>query len=93
MAFRFRKSKALGSGARLNFGKRSASLRVGGRGFGLTTGTSGERITAGLPGTGLSYSKKIGSGRHSGGLGSTLIGGFVMLVLIVALFRWMFGLH
>ncbi len=92
MAFRFRKTKSLGSGARLNVGKRSASIRLGGRGFGITGGTAGLRATAGLPGTGISFTKKIGSGKR-GGIGSTLFGGFIMLVLIVALFRWMFGIH
>ncbi|RUW19297.1 DUF4236 domain-containing protein [Mesorhizobium sp. M1E.F.Ca.ET.041.01.1.1] len=65
MAFRFRRTVKIAPGLKLNIGKKSASVRVGGRGFGLTSGTTGSRISAGLPGTGLSYSKKLG-GRQGG---------------------------
>ena len=80
MGFRFRKAISLGGGARLNLGKRNASMRFGGRGFGITGGTSGLRVSAGLPGTGLSFSRKIGAGRRSSGsrLGSLIMVFFVL---------------
>lgn len=62
--FRFRKSKSLFPGARLNIGKRSGSIRLGGKGFGLTIGTAGTRASAGIPGTGLSFSTKLGGERR-----------------------------
>ena len=51
------------------------SISFGGRGFGITRGTSGLRFSAGLPGTGLSFSRKIGAGRRSSGsrLGTVII--------------------
>ena len=67
MGFRFRYSKKLMPGVRLNVGKKSESVRLGGRGFGVTTGTSGRRVTAGIPGTGLSYTSAIKSGQPDAG--------------------------
>lgn len=60
MGFRFRQSFKIAPGIKLNVGKKSLSIRAGVRGFGLTSGTSGTRATAGIPGTGISYSKKLG---------------------------------
>ena len=59
MAFRFRRTHKIAPGLKLNVGNKSLSVRAGGRGFGLTSGTAGSRVSAGLPGTGLSYTKKL----------------------------------
>lgn len=56
MGFRFHKSIRLIPGVRLNFGKRSSSLSVGGKGFTTNFSGKGVRNTVSLPGTGLSYS-------------------------------------
>ena len=61
MAIRFRRSLKVAPGLTLNLGKKSASIRVGRRGAGLTMGTAGKRATVGVPGTGLSYTTKVGS--------------------------------
>lgn len=54
MGWGFRKSIRVAPGVRLNIGKKSASVRVGGRGFGITKSTTGRTtLSAGLPGTGL----------------------------------------
>ena len=53
--FRFRRSFKIFPGIRLNFGKKSNSLSIGGRGARYTFGTAGSRTTIGIPGTGLSY--------------------------------------
>lgn len=53
--FRFRRSVKILPGIRLNIGKRSSSISLGGRGAHYTIGPSGNRTTVGLPGTGLSY--------------------------------------
>ena len=53
------------------------SISFGGRGFGITRGTSGLRFSAGLPGTGLSFSRRIGAGRSGSRLGTLIIVIFV----------------
>ncbi|HLQ13108.1 MAG TPA: DUF4236 domain-containing protein [Steroidobacteraceae bacterium] len=56
--FRSRRSIRLLPGIRLNLGKRSTSISVGGRGAHVTFGgPRGTRTTVGLPGTGLSYTE------------------------------------
>lgn len=88
MALRFRKTFKLGPGARLNVGKRSASVRVGGKGFGLTTGTAGTRATASIPGSGLSYTTKLGGSKKrrqsNDPKAGDVVQGFVTLGIIVA---------
>lgn len=59
MPFRFRRTVSLGKFFRVNVGKKSVSTRIGPKGFGFTSGTAGKRITTGLPGTGLSFTKKL----------------------------------
>ena len=71
MGFRFRKSIKLAPRMRLNVGKKSVGVSVGGKGARISTNTrSGTRVTVSSPGTGLSYSQKIGgraspSGAHA----------------------------
>ena len=65
MAWRFRKSKSLGAGARLNVGKKSASVSFGVPGLRMSVGTKGVTRTVGIPGTGLSNTKRLGSGKGS----------------------------
>lgn len=60
MGFRFRMSKRIAPGVRLNVGKKSGSISLGGRGARLTAGTRGTRATVGIPGSGLSYTAKVG---------------------------------
>jgi hypothetical protein len=58
MAFRFRRSIKILPGIRINLGKRSASVSLGGRGAHLTLRPGHKmRATVGLPGTGLSYTE------------------------------------
>ncbi len=65
MGVRFRKSVRIAKGVRVNFSKSGASLSLGGRGHGVTFGGSGTHTHVGIPGTGLSYTTKIGSQSHS----------------------------
>jgi hypothetical protein len=105
MGIRFRKSLKLGTGVRLNVGKRSASVRVGGKGFGITSGTAGSRATAGIPGSGISYTTKLGgagAGNRRQPDGATKIEEIVygivalffvlgvIIVLLVGLAMWLF---
>lgn len=58
MGFRFRRSIRILPGIRVNLGRRSASLSIGGRGAHVTLRPGHKaRATVGLPGTGLSYSQ------------------------------------
>lgn len=53
MALRFRKTIKIAPGLKLNLGKKSASIRIGGKNAGYTIGTAGTTTSASLPGTGL----------------------------------------
>ena len=66
MSLRFRRTKKIAPGVRLNFGKKGVSVRLGGRGFGVTLGMTGARVSAGIPGTGLYMTKRLAppSGRR-----------------------------
>ncbi|MCB9482646.1 MAG: DUF4236 domain-containing protein [Dehalococcoidia bacterium] len=67
MAMRFRRSVKLGPGMRLNLGKKSASVRLGGRGYGYTVSTSGRRTKSiGVPGSGLYWSSTSSRGKARG---------------------------
>lgn len=65
MGFRFRKSIKIAPGVKLNFGKKSAGMSIGGKYGGVSFNSkTGARVRASAPGTGLSYSTKIsGSGK------------------------------
>jgi hypothetical protein len=66
MGTRFRKSIKLGKGVKLNIGKKSASISLGTKGLHTTFSTTGRKTTsAGIPGTGLSYTKTVGSGHKT----------------------------
>lgn len=57
MGFRFRKSVKIAPGLKINFGKKSTSVTMGGKGMHYTVSSTGRRTASvGLPGTGLSYS-------------------------------------
>lgn len=65
MGFRFRKSAKIAPGVKLNFGKKSVGMSIGGKYGGVSFNSkTGARVRASAPGTGLSYSTKIsGSGK------------------------------
>lgn len=57
MGWRFRRSKKILPGVRINFNKNSTSISFGGKGARYTISSTGKRTTTvGIPGTGLSYS-------------------------------------
>lgn len=62
MAIRFRRSIRVAPGLRLNIGKKSASVRVGGKNVGYTMGTKGRTASASIPGTGLGVVSRKGGG-------------------------------
>ena len=65
MGFRFHKSFKVAPGVRLNISKKKVSTTIGPRGAKLTIGSSGTRFTTSIPGTGISYSKKLDSKQAS----------------------------
>lgn len=88
MAFRFRKN--FGSrGSRLTLGKRSLSAGSGGRWAGLSLGPGGARARASLPGSGLSWSKRLSSSSRRGG--NPILGALVFFFLVAVAIRWVFG--
>lgn len=61
MGFRFRKSVKIAPGVRLNFGKKSTSVSLGGKGARFTLNNKGKATTSvGIPGTGLYYTESVG---------------------------------
>lgn len=66
MGFRFRKSFKVAPGVKLNIGKKSAGVSVGGKGFRTSVSSSGRKTTSvGVPGTGLSYVSSSGGSSKS----------------------------
>lgn len=62
MGFRFRKSVKIAPGVKVNFGKKSVGMSVGNKYAGVSVNSrTGARARVSAPGTGLSYSTKIGS--------------------------------
>ena len=89
MGLRFRKSIKLGGGAKLNIGKKSVGMSVGGKGARYSVNSSGRRTkSVGIPGTGLSYVSTSGgrksSNRSSHGrkASSTSKGGCLLVIII-----------
>ncbi len=64
MGFRYRKQIKIAPGFKLNLSKSGTSLSIGERGATLNVGRHGETITTGIPGSGLSYRKRIGFHRR-----------------------------
>ena len=61
MGLRFRKSIKIAPGVRLNIGKKSTGISIGGKYGGISMNSkTGMRARVSAPGTGLSYSTKIG---------------------------------
>lgn len=62
MGFRFRRTFQILPGVKVNIGKEGvSSVSVGKKGAHVSVGKKGVRQSVGIPGTGLSYSTKVGS--------------------------------
>lgn len=67
MGWRYRKSKKLLPGVRLNINKNSTSVTFGPKGLHYTVSSTGRRsASVGIPGSGLSYSKTLSPGTKKG---------------------------
>lgn len=60
---RYRKSITIAPGTRLNVSKSGIGVSTGVRGLRLGVGPRGPYVSVGIPGTGLSYYRRLGSGR------------------------------
>ena len=69
---RLRRSIRIAPGVRINLSRSGMSTTLGGRGTSLNIGRKGTRATMGIPGSGLSFSQRVGhqAGGGSGGDGS-----------------------
>jgi hypothetical protein len=66
MATKFRRSKTIAPGVKVNLNKKSASITVGGKRGRITAGTSGKVTTgASIPGTGVYWSESSGGASKS----------------------------
>lgn len=92
MGMRFRKSKKIAPGVRLNLSAKSASISIGPKGFKKTFSTSGRvTTTVGIPGTGLSYSTSTKMGQTAAAVVASNKNKWVTLALCV--FLGFFGAH
>lgn len=93
MSVRFRKSKKIAPGTKINIGGKSAGVSFGNRGGGISFNSrSGARVRASIPGTGVSFSRKLG-GRKKRKSKKQSAGGaasFILAVLVVILICWVF---
>lgn len=99
MGLKFRKSVKIAPGVRVNLGKKSSSVSIGNKYGGYNIGSRGTRARVSAPGTGLSYSERLGKGRqqrspHEPKQHSTAewvtaaIVGLVLFFMLVWLFGW-----
>lgn len=88
MAIRFRKTIKIAPGLKLNIGKKSASVRIGGQNMGYTVGTKGRTTSASIPGTGLGVTSRKNTGGADINWIAVIVwlgGGALLLIGIVAL--------
>ena len=97
MGMRFKKSKKIAPGVKLNVSNKSVGVSVGWKGVHHSVSSSGRKTTTvSAPGTGLSYVKTSGGGSRkrksskkaqSGTVGcGTILLGFILFFLIVGVF-------
>lgn len=63
MSFRYRKSKKIMPGVRINMSKNSISTSFGRKGASINVGKRGTFLNIGIPGTGLSFRQRLNSTR------------------------------
>lgn len=90
MAFRFRKSKKVAPGTRINLGRRSAGVSFGNKGGGISFNSRrGVHVRASIPGAGISFTGKInGKRRRKKPAGPGLVSRIITAVLFIALVSW-----
>lgn len=79
MGLRFQRRVRIFKAVYLNLSKTGVSFSLRGRGGGITVGKRGPRASVGIPGTGLSYQTKLGSGAGVIGIVVAVIAAVVIL--------------
>jgi hypothetical protein len=99
MSLRFRKTIKLLPGVRLNLSRGGISTSIGRRGATLNIGGKrGPRATVGLPGTGLSYTERLGEADRDvsrgevpkGTRGLRLLGWLLAVVVVLSFLPLLF---
>ncbi len=88
MGWRFRKYINVSPGIRINFGKKRASLSIGGNGLTTNVSKDGIRNTVSLPGTGLSYSsyhKRLEKQDSNKELRPTVLYGVILAIAVFSI--------
>lgn len=73
MGFRFRRTFTIAPGVRVNLSKSSSSVSVGRRGATVNVGQRGTFFTAGIPGSGLSWRKRVSPRNANVGVATLVI--------------------
>lgn len=88
MGFKFRKSKKIAPGVRVNFNKKSSSVTFGSKGLHHTISSTGKKTTsAGIPGSGLYYTSSSGGGGGSKNTDNTSTNFTPMIEIIILQIR------
>lgn len=66
MGLKFRKSIKIAPGVRVNLSKKSSSVSIGNKYGGYNISSRGTRARVSAPGTGFSYSERLGKGQQQG---------------------------
>ena len=90
MGVRYKRTKSVAPGVKVNLNKKSSSVRLGGKGAGVTFNTNGKVThSAGIPGTGLYYTDSSGGGSTESDdsccLGCLVPAIFLILILSVGI--------
>lgn len=91
MSTRFRKTKTIAPGVRLNVGKTGLSTTIGKQGSSISVGKQGLYTNVGVPGTGLSHRAKVGDFKPNRQSIWTN-GGCLSWLFVFMLFPLLFGL-
>lgn len=95
MPIRYRKSKKVAPGVKVNVGKKSTSVTFGEKGVHTALSSTGRRTSSvGVPGTGVSYTKTTGSSRKksSSRKSSKSIGCFTEIFIFIILLFVLVGI-
>ena len=96
MGFRFRKSFKIAPGVKLNLGKKSAGISVGGKYGGISCNTkTGARARVSAPGTGLSYSTSLNTSKKttSSSASTQVLELNAKTYMLLSIFLGYFGAH
>jgi hypothetical protein len=89
MSFRFRKRISLGKFFHLNLSKSGVSASIGRRGATVNVGRRGTTATVGIPGSGVSYQRRLGKRRATTGPSLLVIA--IEVAALIGLLWWIFA--